>query len=157
MKSAGSLIVKRGIEERAQAMAAAGMPQFPERLGLDLPYALARHGEMLADLFERVLAAVLQSKAHLDDLLFAGTEGLQDFGRLFAKVQIDDRLGRRHHAAVDQKIAEMGFFFLTDRRLERDRLLRDPQDLAHLSHRQLHAHGQLFGGLLAPPLPYARA
>ena len=63
--------MKGRVQKRAQAMAAAGMAQFAQRLGFDLADAFARHGEVLADFFERVLAAVLQAEAHLDDLLFA--------------------------------------------------------------------------------------
>src|SRR5580693_7057296 len=72
------LIVQRRIEERPQAMAAAGMAQLAQRLGFDLANALPRHREVLADLFERMLAAVLQTEAHLDDLLFARAERLQN-------------------------------------------------------------------------------
>ena len=45
------------------------MPQLSQRLGLDLPDAFASNCERLAYFFERVLAAVFQPKAHLDDLL----------------------------------------------------------------------------------------
>ena len=41
-----------------------------------------------------MLAAVLQAEAHLDDLLFARAEGLQDLGGLLAQIQIDHRFGR---------------------------------------------------------------
>jgi hypothetical protein len=63
--------VKAGVQEGAQAMTAAGMTQLAERLGFDLTDALARDGEVLANLFERVLAAILQAKTHLDDLFLA--------------------------------------------------------------------------------------
>jgi hypothetical protein len=47
------------------------MPQFPQGLGFDLADALARDGEVLAHFFEGVLAAILQSEAHLDDFFLA--------------------------------------------------------------------------------------
>src|SRR5882672_566225 len=53
------------LEERAQLAAARWMPQLPQRLGLDLPDPLARDREALADLFERVLAAVADAEPHL--------------------------------------------------------------------------------------------
>ncbi len=56
-------------------MAAAGVAQFTERLGFNLPDALAGDGEVLAHFFKRVLAAVLQTKTHLDDFFFAWGEG----------------------------------------------------------------------------------
>jgi hypothetical protein len=46
--------------------------QLAQRLGFDLANALAGDGKGLADLLERVLAAVLQAKAHLDDLSSRG-------------------------------------------------------------------------------------
>jgi hypothetical protein len=61
-------------------LAAAGMPQFAQGLGLDLPDPLARDGEVLPDLFEGVLAAILQAKAHLNDLLFPRAQTLQHLG-----------------------------------------------------------------------------
>jgi len=73
-------------------MAAARMAELAQRLGFDLPDALARHGEVLPHFFERMLAAVLQAEAHLDDLLFARAEGLQYLGRLLTQVEIDHRL-----------------------------------------------------------------
>ena len=135
-RSTGELLAGACVEEGAQAMAPAGMPQFPERLGFDLPDALASDREMLADFFERVLAAVLQAEAHLDDLLFARAESLQDLGRLLAQIQIDYGFGRRSHAAVDDEVAQMRFFFFADGRFERDRLLRDAQHLADFADGQ---------------------
>src|SRR5262249_22666730 len=58
-------------EERAKLARPRGMPQLPERLRFDLPDALARDGEALADFLERVLAAVADAEAHLDHLLLA--------------------------------------------------------------------------------------
>ena len=66
-----SLVWRAGLEERLQPVRPAGVAQFAQRLGFDLADAFARDGELLADFFERVLAAVLQAEAHLDDLLFA--------------------------------------------------------------------------------------
>src|SRR5207253_800430 len=83
------LFVEGGVEEGAEAMAAAGVAQLAEGLCFDLADALASDGEVLSDFFERVLAAVLQAEAHLDDLLLARAERLQDLSGLFAKVQVD--------------------------------------------------------------------
>ena len=58
---AGALLVEAGIEEGAEAVAAAGVTQFAEGLGFDLTNTLAGDGEMLPDFFEGMLAAVLKS------------------------------------------------------------------------------------------------
>src|SRR5579884_2440286 len=96
-------------------MTAAGVPQLAQRLGLDLADALARYREMLADLFQRMLAAVLQPEAHFDDLLLAGAERLQHLRGLLPQVEIDHRLRWRNHAPVDDEVAEVRLFFLAHR------------------------------------------
>src|ERR671913_1671046 len=61
--------------------------EFAERLGLDLADALARHVEVLADLFERVLLALrAEAVAQLDDDLFARAEGRQHLIRHLPEV-----------------------------------------------------------------------
>src|ERR1700689_1227019 len=124
MRSANApLIPQAGVQKRPQPMTSARMTELAQRLSLDLPDSLARHREVLAHFLERMLAAVLQAEAHLDDLFFARTERLQYFRRLLAQVQVDDRLRRRHHAPVHDEIPQMRFFLFTHRRFERDRLL----------------------------------
>src|SRR5262245_48467135 len=99
------------------------MAEFPERLRFDLADAFAGDCEMLADLFERVLAAVRpQSEAHLDDLLLARRQGLQNFLRNFTEVDVDDGLGRVLDGLVLDEIAEVRIFLFADRSLEGDRL-----------------------------------
>ena len=108
------LFARTTIEERPQFVAPAGVAQFSERLGLDLADAFPRYREVLADLFESVLTAVLQTEAHLDDLLLTRGEGLQDFGGLLPQVEIDDRFRRRHHPLIHDEIAKVRLFFLAD-------------------------------------------
>ena len=76
--------MKTGVQERAQPVAAAGMTQFAEGLGFDLANALASDGEVLADLFECVLASILQPEPHLDYFFLARAESFQNFRGLFA-------------------------------------------------------------------------
>lgn len=132
------LVVCRGVEECAQAVAAAGVAEFAQRLGFNLADAFARNGEVLADLFQSVLAAILQAEAHFDDLLFAWRQRFQDFRGLLAEVEIDDGLRRRDDAAVDDEIAEMRLFLFAHWSFERDGLLSDAQDFADLTDGQIH-------------------
>src|SRR5437867_9301651 len=67
----------RSVEECAQAAVAAGMTEFAQSLCFDLPYALSGHTEVVANLFQRVLGAVLRSEPHLDDALFTRRERVQ--------------------------------------------------------------------------------
>jgi hypothetical protein len=105
-------------------MAPAWVPQLAQRLGLDLPDPLARDREILSDFFQSVLAAVLQAEAHLDDFLFARRERLQHLCGLFAQIQIDHGVGRRHTRLVDQKIRQMRLFLFANWSFQRYRLLR---------------------------------
>ena len=58
------------------------MPQFSERFSLDLADAFAGYGEVLADLFQRVLGACISKpETHLDDFFLAGSEGCKNFIR----------------------------------------------------------------------------
>src|SRR5262245_1406586 len=99
------------------------MTELAQRLGLDLPDALAGDGEALADFFERVLAAVADAEPHLDHLLLARRERLQYRLGLLLEVQVDHRFGRRDDLAILDEVAKMRIFLLADRCFERDRFL----------------------------------
>src|ERR1035441_9395806 len=105
-------------QKGAQTVAAAGMPQLPQRLSFDLADALARYGEVLPHLFERVLTPIFQAKPHLDDLLLARRQGLEHLRGLFAQIEIDDRIGRRDTVVIHDEIAQMRLFLFADRRLQ---------------------------------------
>src|SRR5436190_24238669 len=124
-------------EKCAQLAAPRRMPQLSERLGLDLPDAFAGDREALADFFECVLAAVADAEAHLDDLLLARRQRLEHRFGLFLQIEVDHRFGRRDDLAILDEIAQMRIFLFADRRLERDRLLRDLQDLPDLADRDV--------------------
>src|SRR5215468_7357731 len=126
------------------------MTELAQRLRLDLTYALAGHGKVLPDLFERVLAAVGESKAQAEHLLFSRRERVEDLVGLLAQGEPDDRLDRRDDLLVLDEIAEVAVLFLADRRLERDRLLRDLDDLPHPLGRHLHDLTDFFRRRLAP-------
>src|ERR1700730_11550428 len=131
------------LEKCPELAAARRMPELSQRLGFNLSDALAGDAEALADLFERVLAAVTDTEPHLDHLLFARRERLEDRLGLLLEIQIDHRFGRRHDLAVLDEVAQMRIFLLANRRLERDRLLSDLEHLAHLRYRDVHALGDL--------------
>src|SRR6185312_5495718 len=154
---ARTILRRPSFEKRAKFARPRRVPQLAQRLGLDLADALAGDGEALADLFERVLAAVADAEAHLDHLFLARRQRLQHRLGLFLEVEIDDRLGGRHDVAILDEVAKMRIFLFADRRLEGDRLLRDLQDLAYLRHRDVHALGDLFRGRFATELLHQRA
>src|SRR5581483_2450358 len=140
------------LEEAPQLLGARGMTELAQRLRLDLADALARDREVLTDLLERMLAAVRQSEAQPQDLLLARRERVQHLVGLLTEAEADDRVDRRHHLLVLDEIAEVAVFLLADRRLQRDRLLGDLQDLAHLVDRDFHLGRDLLRRRLAAQL-----
>jgi len=64
------------------------MPQLTQGLGFDLANALAGDGERPANLLQRMLRAILQTKAHLHDLFLAQGQGAQHLRGLFLQVHV---------------------------------------------------------------------
>src|SRR5579871_5374166 len=122
------------------------MAQFAQGLGFDLANAFAGHTERLANLLERPLRAVLDSKTHPDDLLFPRTERSQHVGSPLLSVYVEERLRGRDLRLIFDEVAEVGISFLTDRRLQRDRRPHDLSHLANLSLGNVHLLGDLRRG-----------
>src|SRR2546421_9755354 len=74
------------IHETPQHLTAAGMAQFAERLGLNLSYPLARHVEVVTDLFQGMGGVDPDAKTLAQHPLFPRCERLQDLERLFFEV-----------------------------------------------------------------------
>src|SRR5438034_822502 len=122
------------------------MTQLPERLGFDLSYALARHVEGGADLFQRPRASVVgQTEPKPDHLRLALAQGLQHLVHLVLEHRERGRLGRRDHAGVLDEISEVRIVVLADGTIQRDRLLRRLEHALDLVHRQLELLGDLLG------------
>src|SRR5688572_19773233 len=88
--------LRSSLEECPQLAAPRRVAELPQRLGFDLPDALAGDREALADLFQRVLAAIADAEPHFDHLLLARRQRLQYRLRLLLEVQVDHRVGRGH-------------------------------------------------------------
>src|SRR6516162_4838083 len=126
------------LDERAQPLAPRRMAELSQRLGLDLPDALAGHLEVLTHLLERVVRLLPDAEPHPEDLLLARRQRGQHLPGLLGQVHVDDRIRGRDQALVLDEVAEVGVLLLTDGRLEADGLLRDLEDLADLVQRELH-------------------
>src|SRR5439155_20220168 len=68
--------------------------QFAQRLGLDLADALARHRELLADLFQRVVGVHADAEAHAEYTLLARREQCECARCGLAQVRLDDGVDR---------------------------------------------------------------
>jgi hypothetical protein len=60
------------------------LTQLAQRLGFDLPDSFARHRELLADFFQRVVGLLADTEAHAQDLLLARRQRRQHLARLLA-------------------------------------------------------------------------
>src|SRR5882724_6953289 len=67
-------------EQRSQMPRPFRRPQLPQRFRFDLADPLPRDVELLADLFERMLALASDAEAQTDHLLLLGRKRLQDVG-----------------------------------------------------------------------------
>src|ERR1043166_186729 len=118
------------IQEGPEFAAPARMLQLPQRLRLDLAGALARHRELLADLFEGMIGVHTDAEAHTQYALFAWRERRQHPSRCLAQIRLDCCVDRQDRVLVFDEIAEMRILLVADRRFERERLLGDLENLA---------------------------
>src|SRR5439155_17203065 len=132
--------------------APARMAQLAQCLGLDLPDALAGHVELTPHFLERPRATVLEPEPQLQHAPLAAGQALEHGLDLLLEELVRGRIGRRQRAGVRNEVAEVRVFLLTDRRLQRDRLLRDLDDLTHLVLGDGHALRDLFRCRLATEL-----
>src|SRR6202790_3280655 len=130
--------VPHPIHKRPQLPRPRWMPQLSSGLGLNPADSFSRYRKRLSDFLKRVLRAVFQPKAHLDDLLLARRQRTQHLRSLVFEVDVDHCLGRRNYRPVLDKVAQMRIFLFANRRFERDRLLRNLQHLPDLRHRNVH-------------------
>jgi hypothetical protein len=71
------------LQEILQFLAAAGVPELGQRLGLYLADAFARYTELPAHLFQGPWMTIKKAEAELDDLALADGEGLEHCLQLF--------------------------------------------------------------------------
>src|SRR5262249_4457360 len=120
------------------------MPELAQRLGLDLADALARHRELLADLFQRVVLVHAQAEAHANYTLLARRERGERARRGLAQVRLDRGVDRQDRVLVLDEIAEVGILLVADRGFQRQRLFHYLEHFANL----LERHPELLGKLL---------
>src|SRR5262249_44205562 len=77
------------IQKAGQLAAAGRVLELAQRLGLDLADALARHRELLADLFQRVVGIHADAEAHAQHALLARRQGRQHAGGGFAQIGLN--------------------------------------------------------------------
>src|ERR1700687_807373 len=93
------------LDKAAQLLRPRRMAQLAQRLGFDLPDALARDVELLADFLQRVIGVHLDSEAHPQHLGLARRQRIQHVLAYVAKAGVDRGVDRRHRARVLDEVA----------------------------------------------------
>ena len=128
----GSALIPDLLEVVLELPAPGRVAELAERLRLDLADPLAGDVELLAHLLEGPGAPVLEPEPELQHAPLAAGQRVEDRLDLLLEELVRGRLGRGQRPAVLDEVAEVGVLLLADRRLERDRLLGDLDDLADL-------------------------
>src|SRR6516225_799329 len=73
---------------------AAGLAQLAQRLGLDLANPFTRDGELLANLFKRVVGLLANPKSHAQNLFLTRCQGRQHLAGLLTQIALDRSFDR---------------------------------------------------------------
>src|SRR5262249_46332080 len=109
-----------GLVAGAQRPDGRRLAQLRERLRLDLPYALARHGQGAADLCQGVVRALPDPEAHPQDAQLAGLELGEGGTGLVPHPAVDCHVGRILSGEVLDRLAESTVVVVARGGLERD-------------------------------------
>src|SRR4051794_37852625 len=125
--------------------------QLPQGALLDLPDALPRHAEDLADFLQRRRRASVEAVAELEHTALAQGQSRERLNqRPYAGIVVGDLL--RQRSTVGEEVPELRFVLIADRLLERDGRLRAAHDLLHLVERQVDVECDLEGQRLPAEL-----
>ena len=133
------------------------MAKFSERLCLNLANALTGYVKLLANLLQRARFAVVEAIAQAEHLRLSLREGVEHVHELLFEQRNSNRLGRRGCVVIGDKIAKVGVVLLADRRFQRDGLLRNLDDLAHLFLGDTHLFCNLIRARIASVFLYQLA
>ena len=100
-------------------------PEFPHGSGLHLPYTFTGEPKGLPNLLEGSLAPIRHPASLPKNLPFSGRERLQERLGPLARLVAARDIERRVHLLIREGVAEQTIAIGPDRRLERDRVLRD--------------------------------
>src|SRR3977135_4350981 len=103
------------VEEAPQLPAPRRMLQLAQRLGFDLPDALSRHRELLADFFQGVVGVHADAEAHAEHAFLARSQRGQYPRRGLAQVALDRGVDGEDRVLVLDEIAEVGILLAADR------------------------------------------
>src|SRR5438128_2629269 len=106
--------------------------ELAEGFSLDLADALAGNAKLATHFFQGAGATVLQAEAQLEHLALALGERAEHRADLLLEEVVRGCVRGRDCLGVLDEVAQVAVLFLADGRFQRDRLLADLEDLAHL-------------------------
>src|SRR5438045_4683406 len=86
---------RSAFDERSQSFRVHRVRELTQRLGLDLPNALAGERELLADFFEGMLGLLFDSEPHAQNFLLAWGQRLEKLLRLRRQIGVEHHVGGR--------------------------------------------------------------
>jgi len=104
---------------------------------------LASDIEDLADIFQCPHFSIVQTKAQTQDVFLAVCQRIQDLIQLLTKDDTSCIVDWVFDHFVFDKVPKMAVIFLTDRRLQRNRLLSNLKNLTNLVRCHIHTLSDL--------------
>src|SRR5207302_5224251 len=140
----------RGFKESLQLSNTCWMPHFAQGLCFNLTNALAGNLELPAYFFQGPAVSINQPKSLFEHLPLPIGQRLQHVLDFLLQQNNRSHVARVFGASVLDKVAEICFFALAYRGLERDWLLRHLQDRANTIHWQEHFFGNFVRRRFSP-------
>ena len=101
------------VQKVSQLLAPAGMAQFPQRFGLDLPDTLSGDVELFSDFLESSGPPVHDAEAQFQHLLFARRQGVQHFLKLLPQQREACRFTRLAGVFIGDKVSKVAVLLHT--------------------------------------------
>src|SRR5690606_21113265 len=146
------LVEDSAFEVVTQRAATARALELLQSLGLDLTNTLTRNIELLADLFQGVLALLADAEALLQNTLLTHRERIEQFACLLIEICRHEAVGRARGLLIFDEVAEGAIAVFTTGGFEAERLLHDAEQAANLADGDVQTNGQLFGSRLTAEL-----
>ena len=89
------------------------MSKFTESLSLNLSDTLSCNLKLLTYLLEGSGATVLKAETKLNNLLFSGSQGMENVAKLFSEKRVGCAIGRRGRVVILNEISEMAVTMLS--------------------------------------------
>src|SRR5258708_9037774 len=129
------------------------MAQFAERLGFNLPDALARHVELVPHLLEGPVDSISNPESHSHHFLFARGKGGEQFPDILGQLHLDRHIGGGSLTFVLDEVPQPRALVITDPHFEGNRLPPHANELTKLFYGDFPLLFHFFPRWVAGPFP----